>query len=285
MRVYEPKRQNTKKHRKNLPRPIVKVILILVFASLLIIVFNHLFAKNAGELQPNQNTSNVKTDINEPAKTGELKKFTANQFMELYDNLTLPNTQMLAENTEITGNMGADKHIESLALKRGYKRRSAPIQDNFKTVDYGLKLQQKASEDWQKLKDEAKKDNVHIGLTSAYRSADEARQIFLQALATKGVNINSIASGVYDSKINDILKTVAPPGFSRHHSGYTVDISCEDVGGSFESTPCFTWLSKDNYKNAKLQGWIPSYPKGIKNQGPDPEAWEYLWVGKENLTN
>jgi LAS superfamily LD-carboxypeptidase LdcB len=51
----------------------------------------------------------------------------------------------------------------------------------------------------------------------------------------------------------------------------------------FEQSVCFGWLSKGNYKNAKSNGWIPSYPDGAKKQGPDPESWEYVWVGKQNL--
>ncbi len=89
-----------------------------------------------------------------------------------------------------------------------------------------------------------------------------------------------IIDGSSDDKIREILKTTAPPGYSRHHSGYTVDLACDsDPGVLFENSKCFEWISRDNYINIKKFGWIPSYPEGIKNQGPEPESWEYVWVG------
>jgi LAS superfamily LD-carboxypeptidase LdcB len=42
-------------------------------------------------------------------------------------------------------------------------------------------------------------------------------------------------------------------------------------------------MSKDNYLQAKKYGWIPSYPEGAQQQGPEPEAWEYVWVGTASL--
>ena len=77
------------------------------------------------------------------------------------------------------------------------------------------------------------------------------------------------------------MQVTAPPGYSRHHSGYTIDIS-----GStpiFANSPGFDWISKDNYANSREFGFIPSYPPNTPNQGPNPEEWEYIWVGKDVL--
>ena len=51
----------------------------------------------------------------------------------------------------------------------------------------------------------------------------------------------------------------------------------------FGSTRAYEWLSSDNYLNAKRFGFIPSYPQGAGKQGPDPEPWEYVWVGEDRL--
>jgi len=88
-----------------------------------------------------------------------------------------------------------------------------------------------------------------------------------------------------DSELDGILATTAIPGYSRHHTGYTVDIGCgNEPAIAFELTVCFDWLSANNYKNAKTYGWIPSYPEGAGQQGPEPETWEYVWVGIDALT-
>src|SRR5690606_25521512 len=36
-----------------------------------------------------------------------------------------------------------------------------------------------------------------------------------------------------------------------------------------------------NYANAKRFGFIPSYPPDGGKQGPEPEPWEFVWVGVE----
>jgi uncharacterized protein with LGFP repeats len=73
---------------------------------------------------------------------------------------------------------------------------------------------------------------------------------------------------------------VAPPGFSKHQSGYTIDFRASGVGGgAFGSSRLGQWLAADNYAAAKRHGFIPSYPSGAGAQGPEPEPWEYVWVG------
>jgi LAS superfamily LD-carboxypeptidase LdcB len=77
----------------------------------------------------------------------------------------------------------------------------------------------------------------------------------------------------------------AVPGYSRHHTGYTVDIACENQTTlSFIYTVCFKWLSQNNYERTKKFGWIPSYPEEAVLQGPEPESWEYVWVGIDAVT-
>jgi LAS superfamily LD-carboxypeptidase LdcB len=97
--------------------------------------------------------------------------------------------------------------------------------------------------------------------------------------------IEGIASGRYDAQVSQVLAMTAIPGYSRHHTGYTVDIACKNnPNASFVYTVCFQWLNADNYKNAKTYGWIPSYPDGAGQQGPDREPWEYVWVGVDAVT-
>lgn len=213
------------------------------------------------------------------------KTFTGQQFHELYERFVYPNTAPINESTPITGNEAADKTIRKIAVARGYALRSAPVTDAFQEVEPGMKLQQRAAQPWLDLKAEAKKDRVNIGLTAAYRSADDQRQIFVERLTQTGVSPEAIATGSHDSQVSQVLRMTAIPGYSRHHTGYTVDISCEDQPTiSFEYTSCFKWLSANNYERTKKYGWIPSYPEGSGPQGPDPETWEYVWVGLAPLT-
>lgn len=246
-----------------------------------------LFSKNrtpsAIDTTSIQSSSAVKADG--PKKTGVLKTFTGQEFRDLYSNFAYPNTEYISEDTVITGTKEVDKHIQDLAIKRGYVRRSAPVADTFKTVQSDIKLQQRAAQPWLDLKAAATKDGLDLNLTAAYRSSADQRAIFLNQLSAYNINKARIPEGIYDAQITQALSVTAIPGYSRHHTGYTIDIGCGNQReASFEFTVCFKWLKADNYRNAKTYGWIPSYPEGAGLQGPEPEAWEYVWVGTDAVT-
>lgn len=214
-----------------------------------------------------------------------LKQLTGQQFFELYDTFIYPNTSSISEETPITGNLIADKRIRIVAEQRGYKLRSAPVTDTFKEVQPGMKLQQRAAQPWFNLQAEAKKEGVSISLSAAFRSAEDQRSIFMERLHAAGVTPDVIAIGNYDTQVSNLLRMTAIPGYSRHHTGYTIDIACDDQPTTtFDYTSCFKWLSANNYEKVKKHGWIPSYPEGSGKQGPDPESWEYVWVGTQSLT-
>lgn len=228
----------------------------------------------------------VEINTNEPLNTIEIEKgtkfktFTAQEFSDLYNGLTYPNTRPIQNDFSMTGSIEADEVIYDLAEEAGYMVRSAPVTDNFVEIEDDQVLQRLAAEDWEKLNKQAEEDNFELSITQGFRSAENQNKIFMDRLGD--INLARITDGSSDNKIKELLKTTAPPGYSRHHSGYTVDLACDsDPGPLFENSTCFEWISENNYINIKKYGWIPSYPEGIKNQGPEPESWEYVWVGLE----
>lgn len=281
MRVINPRqREQLKPIKRRSKKPFLFITAVFLIISLIFLL------KPVKSPDPPQNTqTSISNQIPESKKKGILKTFTGQQFKELYDNFAYPNSALINEHTLITGNQAADDRIRAIAVQRGYKLRSAPVTNTFQDVGQGYRLQQRAAQPWLDLKNAAKKDGLNFGLTAAYRSAEEQKQIFLSKLYKSSIPVNAIASGAYDAQISEVLRVSAIPGYSRHHTGYTVDISCQDQPTiAFENTKCFAWLQAENYKNAKNHGWIPSYPDGAANQGPDPETWEYVWVGKDALT-
>lgn len=287
MQVIDPRKRPPIKKKKKSKRGLFVivgafVIVLGVVFGILQLTSNKTSSKKA---QQSQQQQSVVQNIEPITKTGKLKTFTGAQFKDLYNSFAYPNTQSINEDTPITGNRAADTRIKQVAINRGYLVRSAPVSNTFQDVGEGYLLQPLASQPWLDLVAAAKKDGITIGLTAAYRSAEEQKQIFLSRLAQQNVPIEGIGSGAYDNQISEVLRTTAVPGYSRHHTGYTIDIACKDMPTtSFMYTNCFKWLSADNYKVAKEHGWIPSYPEGAGNQGPDPESWEYVWVGKDALT-
>ncbi len=258
---------------------------ILLFVAIIILSGGGVFLyKTKKAVAPKDQAVTVSSTVEAPPKktSSTFRVFTGEEFFKLYDSYVYPNTQLINEHTPITGNEQADIRIRQLAIQRGYKLRSAPVTDNFVSLGKDMMLQRLSAQPWLDMQATAKKDGLSMSLAAAYRSAEDQKTIFLQRL--NGINLNSIASGQADAQVDKVLQTTALPGYSRHHTGYTIDIACDsDASTKFENSKCFTWLSKDNYLNAKKHGWIPSYPERTPSQGPNPESWEYVWVGTEVL--
>lgn len=285
MRVIEPV------HFKSIKQPVGKrrraYWLLLLFPLVGVLVAVQLFANKP----PKQAASeSIVTVV--PAKKQQLdkpKEYNGNQFKDLYRQVmqAYPNTQPFLQMPAITGNEEADKHVRQIAEARGFQQTRLPVTALVKTNEPLLKgetddlLQPLAYQSWLELKKAAEKDNIPIALLSAYRSPDWQRNLFMTRLGGAATP-EQIGAGTADDAVVRILSSTSVPGYSRHHTGYTVDFWCDD-GASFGKSTCYQWLKANNYLHAKEAGWIPSYPEDADEQGPEPEPWEYVWVGRDIL--
>jgi D-alanyl-D-alanine carboxypeptidase len=284
VRVIEPnnlKRRSIKKKKRSF-LPFFIAIACLGVAGY--VAWQLVVPEKIDTQQPKANQVTVQTQqaaaVEPVTQKTKLKNFSNQQFVDFYNNFAYPNNTEIVTPPVITGNAEADKRIQKLAEARGYKLRSAPVSPPVATLQSYL-IQQKAQQPLIDLFDAAKKQGYTLTLTAAFRSVEEQRDLFLGRLA---VPYADIAAGKADDSVNQTLKVTAPPGYSRHHNGFTIDIACGDIGGlALLETPCYAWLSKDNFKNAKEFGWIPSYPDGATSVGPEPEPWELVWVGRDAL--
>lgn len=287
MRVLEPKQ--IKPHKPRAKRKVYKkaftaVILIVVVAGIVYALTKRQALQTTAT--NNQNSS----DIAEPVESSEsialkpFKKLSGDGFKELYQSVAYPNTQEIIDPPVITGDSAADARIRSRAEARGYHLSRIPmgaivkIKDETR-LDSDDLLQPLAAEAWYKIKQAGKSEGYPLTLISAYRSPEYQRAMFIQRIYVSGVTLAQLASGSADATIDSILQITAVPGYSRHHTGYTVDFWCEDGSVTFLTSSCYRWLSADGYQKAMEFGWIPSYPEGASEQGPEPEPWEYVWVG------
>lgn len=233
------------------------------------------------EIIANQSQADTSTPPAGEVKT-VLRTFTGDEFKDLYNSFSYPNTTQLTEPPVITGDPAADARIRELAEARGYRLRSL-ARDTLGEADE-KPLQLLAVKPWEDLKAAAAQDGIVLTATWGFRSVDDQRQLFLDVLYTQGAYPYDIGMGFADETVDLVLQTVAPPGYSRHHSGFTIDLTCGIDGlTDFANTPCYEWLAVNNYERMKVLGWVPSYPKGASLQGPEPEPWEYIWVGSEAL--
>lgn len=121
-----------------------------------------------------------------------------------------------------------------------------------------------ATQAWQAMKAAAAGEGITLVLESAFRSV--ARQVeILQA---------KLAAG---QALADVLRLVAPPGYSEHHTGCAVDIGTPGslaLQEEFETTTAFEWLQA----NAAGHGFVMSFPRG-NAQGYSYEPWHWCFQG------
>lgn len=295
MRVVEAnelkkrKAARAKEHRKATRKSFIRVsLLVLVISVIAWFLLNHYLPNKVYSPTESSVRNQIAAEQNEseiPPEKARLVTFTGDQFKELYRSVNYPNIQFINEPPSITGNEKADKIIRELATQRGFVLTSLPVSPIKKTNETMLSgteddlLQPLAISSWMKLKKQAADDGIPLKLISAYRSIEKQRELFMSRLLDTGVTIEQIANGNGISQINLTLTLTAVPGYSRHHTGYTIDMFCDDGNAVFDGSSCHQWLKADNYEKAKRHGWIPSYPEDATEQGPEPEPWEYVWVG------
>lgn len=208
------------------------------------------------------------------AQTDEFPVYTGDQFKELYDYAVanhLPGLSQPTGQMSVTGDESLDERIWEIAFARGYVLRPVASGD-LATAD-GVPMQPQAAAAWAKLKTAARDAGMPFIVSSAYRSPATQRTQFLSKL-----------EGTSDDAINDTLVWYSVPGTSKHHGGYALDFRYSNgTFGDFRNTPDYEWLSRDNFYNAKRFGFIPSYPDDVSAQGPNPEPWEFVWIGVDMI--
>jgi D-alanyl-D-alanine carboxypeptidase len=189
-------------------------------------------------------------------------------------------TQQIVVAPDIVGDPHTDGLIRSLAVERGYKLTSLPTGPltvvTTGTIEQGptISLQADAAAAWLELHDAAEADAIPLRIISGFRSVDDQRRLFVDYLSHSGPIIGTTEQ--IKAGIDFSLRRVAPPGFSRHHTGFTIDLSCADDSVDFASSTCFRWISQNGYNAARRFGWTPSYA-GTTREGPEPEPWEFVW--------
>ena len=122
-----------------------------------------------------------------------------------------------------------------------------------------LYITEEANSELKKMLQAAKDDDIMLMVESGYRSYGYQKKIFSK-LIQKG--------RTYD----DIIRYVAPPGYSQHSLGTAVDFYPSDW--QFAGLPAYTWLKE----NGERFGFYESYPENNK-QGYPWEAWHWNYTG------
>jgi D-alanyl-D-alanine carboxypeptidase len=125
-----------------------------------------------------------------------------------------------------------------------------------------LRLTPAAAAAWRRMQAAAAQDDLTLLPISGFRSVARQTRIIRDKLAA-------------GQRIDAILRFVAAPGCSEHHTGRALDIGSPDDHGldeSFGRTREYRWLGE----NARRFGFHLSYPR--KNlHGIGYEPWHWCW--------
>jgi zinc D-Ala-D-Ala carboxypeptidase len=119
--------------------------------------------------------------------------------------------------------------------------------------------------------DAARRDGVWLVPVSGFR--DFARQEMLFQIQIEQTGSPEAAA-----------RSVAPAGYSEHHTGYAVDLAdglarAMDLSLAFGNTPAFEWLAR----HANGFGFELSFPEN-NPQGVTYEPWHWRFVGSSTAT-
>ncbi len=159
----------------------------------------------------------------------------------------------------------------ALGIPAGYPaRRHLPIQREARRLvvaaraaDDGqpVRLSPRAAAAWKKMQAAAAREGVNLLPLSGFRSVARQTAIIRQKLAD-------------GQTLPAILRLVAAPGCSEHHTGRALDLGDSNhiaLDVDFAKTPAFRWLMK----RAGEFGFRLSYP--LKNRhGIDYEPWHWF---------
>jgi D-alanyl-D-alanine carboxypeptidase len=128
------------------------------------------------------------------------------------------------------------------------------------------RLHQEAALALMQLIDAARADGVWIVPVSGFRDQDRQRQLFEAQIQRR----RSVLAAA---------QSVAPPGYSEHHTGYAVDLAdglarAKDISRRFVDTPAFDWL----VSHGQDFGFELSFPPN-NAQKIDFEPWHWRYTG------
>ncbi|HVU24599.1 MAG TPA: M15 family metallopeptidase [Opitutus sp.] len=119
-----------------------------------------------------------------------------------------------------------------------------------------------AADAWRRMHDAAAADGITLLPLSGFRSVARQAEIVRAQLAA-------------GRAIGEVLRLVAAPGCSEHHTGRALDLGTPGeppLEEGFATTPAFAWLRR----RAREFGFALSYPPGNPH-GIAFEPWHWCW--------
>ncbi|MBU0982969.1 MAG: M15 family metallopeptidase [candidate division Zixibacteria bacterium] len=150
------------------------------------------------------------------------------------------------------------KKLDSSAIARPKDLVRLPQELTFE--EYRIYVLPETREAFVRMAAAAKRDGIDLIVDSGFRSPSFQLRLIR----------NRLKAG---ESIDYVLKSVAPPGYSQHHSGRAVDLVPSEARFAFTTT--YKWLRE----NASRFGFIESLPEPKDDNNMFWEAWHWYYTG------
>lgn len=132
------------------------------------------------------------------------------------------------------------------------------IPDSLCHKDYKIYVRSDAKDAFVKMAQAALSDSVFFTAKSGFRSPGYQKRVIKRRLQE-------------GKSFAEIIRFVAPPGYSGHSTGYALDIATGTY--PFAKSKAYQWL----FENAHKFGFIETYPKGNLTLNTwEPWHWEFI---------
>lgn len=268
-RRKEAERRRRKKQKQML-LACVAIVIVCVLAIVLI-----------SSIENNISTGNLTAgSIEEEKSPYEKLSYYKEDNFERYEAYAHLNPDMAVEDVVWRVNANLDKpKYEYDILVSGYDidmivNKYYKVPDDYTPQDLALfennyYLRKEAGEAYEKMRDDAAKENLKIYITSAYRSVEYQRGLYNRYLGRDPQEA--------------VDRYSARPGHSEHHLGLAIDLGAP--GGSqreFIKTPEYEWVKENCHK----YGFIIRYLEETEEiTGYEFEPWHIRYVGVDVSTD
>ena len=171
----------------------------------------------------------------------------------------VPSAARLARQLGIPADYGAVRHL------RRYREANAHtlvVAGRDPSDGKAVRLAPRAAAAWRRMRAAAAAEGITLIPLSGFRSVRRQTQLIRRKLAT-------------GRPLDDILRYVAAPGYSEHHTGRAIDIGDPadvSIEESFARTRAYRWLRR----RAGEFGFTMTYPRGNRH-GIGYEPWHWCW--------
>jgi len=178
---------------------------------------------------------------------------------EIKNTVSVPEYVVIDNHNYLVPEQWQGKKIDTTQMPNPKDLVQIPDENTFE--DYRIYVRRETRNAFLFMVQAAAKDSIYFIVDSGYRSIAFQRRIILRRLK-KGDDFGRI------------VKMVAPPGYSEHHTGYALDF-CPSKA-KFAYTATYQWLSE----NAGQFGFVQSLPEEDNNT-TYWESWHWVYKGHD----